>query len=179
MSMSFGQRRADALHLVAQPVRDLDLVRADQRPDRQGRHASFSLYFATMSASSAPSSTRATSLSRTIAPFAVGDDQVLELLGRAQVGVREQVDLHQVAFRSARRPPGSCCAGGPPARRRAKGSARRGDRGRSRRAWRSAAALEGHPLDTGQRRELRLQRAQQPIRDGRHAALRGGEAEIE
>ena len=29
---------------------------------------------------------------------AVGDDQVLELLGRAQVGVREQVDLHEVAL---------------------------------------------------------------------------------
>ncbi len=29
----------------------------------------------------------------------VGDDQVFELLGRAQVGIREQVDLHQVALR--------------------------------------------------------------------------------
>ena len=34
-----------------------------------------------------------------------------------------------------------------------------------------AAALDGHPLDTRQRRELRLQRAQQPVGDGRHAAL--------
>ena len=42
-----------------------------------------------------------------------------------------------------------------------------------------AAALDGDPLDAGQRRELRLQRAQQPIGDGRHAPLRGGEAEVE
>src|SRR6185436_20079798 len=29
----FWQRRPDTLHLIAQPVRDLDLVRTDQRPD--------------------------------------------------------------------------------------------------------------------------------------------------
>ena len=42
-----------------------------------------------------------------------------------------------------------------------------------------AATFEGHALDAGECRQLRLQRAQQPIRDGRHAALRRSKAEIE
>src|SRR5213594_2902617 len=42
-----------------------------------------------------------------------------------------------------------------------------------------AAALDGHALDARQCRQLRLQRSQQPIGHGRHAALCGREAEVE
>jgi hypothetical protein len=60
---------------------------------------SLTLCLATRSGSSAPSSTLATSLSRTTAPAAVGDDQVVELPGRPQVGVGQHVDLDLVPLR--------------------------------------------------------------------------------
>ena len=100
-------------------------------------------------------------------------------VGRAQVGIREQVDLHQIALRSSDRGQKVVAP-----QRRLHVAGREVERGETIRVDPDAhgdltAAFDGDPLDAGQRRELRLQRAQQPIGDGRHAPLRGGEAEIE
>jgi hypothetical protein len=89
-----------SVHLGHQAVADGDLVGADQRPDAEV-DTGLSLYFATMSASSAPSSTVATSEMRTTAPPRSVTISLLELLHRTQVGVGEQVDLHEVALRLA------------------------------------------------------------------------------
>src|SRR5256884_3915279 len=59
--------------------------------------ASLSLNLVMKSASSAPSSTRATSDSRTIAPLRSATTRFLNSSG-AQIGVGKQVDLHQVAL---------------------------------------------------------------------------------
>ena len=132
-----------------------------------------------MSASSAPSSIRATSLRRTIAPSPVGHDQVLELVDGAQVGVREQVDLHQVALRPAHR--GEVVVA---AQRRVHVAGREVERGQAvgvdpHSHGDLAATLDGHALHAGQGRELWLERAQQPIGDGRHVPLGGREAQVE
>ena len=111
--MSLRQRRADALHLrvaAGAPRRSRSCRSAARCRDRPRPR---SLNLPTSSASSAPSSTRATSDRRTIGAVALGDDQVLELLGRAQVGVREQIDLHRDCPWSGRPRRGSCCAAAP------------------------------------------------------------------
>ena len=56
------------------------------------------LYFATIAASSAPELDARDVAQAHDAAVALGDDQVLELIDRAQIRVREQVDLHQVAL---------------------------------------------------------------------------------
>ncbi len=93
---------------------------------------------------------------------ALGDDQVLELLGRAQIGVREQVDLHEIALRLADRGEVVVAlkrrvhiAGRKAARREPIRIDPHAHRERS-------AAFEGHTLHAWERRQLRLQRARQP-----------------
>ena len=96
--MSSGRVGLDALHLVAQALRDLDLVRARQRPDAEidallivvfGDHRRF--FGAQLDARHVAQAHDAA--------VAIGDDQVLELLDGAQVGVREQIDLDEIALR--------------------------------------------------------------------------------
>ena len=159
-------------------MRDIDLVRADQRPNPK-----VDTFFPVVLRDHVGFFGPMLDLGHIFQPHdrasPIGDDQVFELHGRAQVGIRQQVDLHEVAFRSTDGRQEVVALEGclhVSGREVERGEAigvdpdSHGD---------LTAALEGDPLDTGQRRELGLQRAQQPIRDGRHAALRRGKAEIE
>ena len=110
---------------------------------------------------------------------AVGDDQVAELLDRAEVGVGQQVDLDQVALGLAH---GREVVVAPERRGHvARGQVERGQplgidpdpHGEL------AAAFDRDPLHARQGGELRLQRAQQPVADGGHVAVGRGEAQVE
>jgi hypothetical protein len=78
----FRQRRPEALHLVAQPMRDLDLVRADQRPDPQVDALLLAVLRDHVGFLGAEFDPRHVAQTHDGAG-AVGDDQILELIGRA------------------------------------------------------------------------------------------------
>ena len=176
--MSAGSAARMRLHLRAQATGDLDFVRADQRPDAEvhafgmvvlGHHAR--LFGAELHACdvSQPHDGAVT----------LGDDQVGEFLRRAQVGVGEQVDLDEVALGLAdgrqvvvALQGAVHVAGREPQRGQPVGVDPDTHRD-------LAPALDRHPLHAGQRRELRLQCAYQPVGDAGHGPLARGEADVE
>ena len=93
----FGQRRPDPLHLRLEPVRHLDLVDADQRPDAE-IHAVLGAVLGDEVGLLGSQLDVGDVAQADDGPVPVGHDQVLELLHRAQVGVGQQVDLDQVAL---------------------------------------------------------------------------------
>ncbi len=94
------QRRRDALHLGLQAMRDVDLVHADERPDAEVHGLLLAVLRHHVRLFGAELHLRHVAAGARRAA-AVGDDEILELLHRAQVGVGEQVDLDEVALRLA------------------------------------------------------------------------------
>ena len=110
---------------------------------------------------------------------AIGHDEILELIGGTQIGVGQQVDLNEIALGLAHGGDVVVAPQGPEditgrevVRRQPIGidPDTHGDR---------TAANDIGPLHAGDRRQLRLERARQPIGDCRNVPLLGRKAQIE
>ncbi len=161
-----------------QAMRDVDLVRADERPDREVHRLALGEPADDLGLLGSELHARHVRQAHDrVAP--VGDDELLELADRAEIGVGEQVDLHDVALGLAdgreivvALQRGLHVAG----REVQSGQAIRVDPDPHREL---ASALEADALHAWERRELRLQRANEPIGDLGQAALGRGEAHVE
>ncbi len=159
-------------------MRDLDLVAADRRPDTHVHgfvavelcnHVGFfgaQLHIGDIRQA----------YDRTVT---IGDDQVFELGRRAEIGVRQQADLYQVALGL---PDGGEIVVAPQRREHV---ARRQVVGRQP-VWIDPDAHRDRPaaddvgaLHAGDRCELRLQRTRQPVGDRRDVTLLGRETQVE
>ena len=172
------QRRRDARHLGLQAMGDVDLVHADQRPHAEVHGLLLAVLGDHVGLFGAQLHLRHVAQPHDGAG-AVGDDEVLELLHRAQVGVGEQVDLDEVALRLA---DGGEVVVSPQRRLHVarRETERREPVGIDPDAHRElACALEAHALHARHRGELRLERAREPVGDRRDVALARREAEVE
>ena len=172
------QRRTDALHFVAQSVRDVDLVHARERPHAEVDGHLLAVLGDHVGLFGAKLDTRDVAQPDEC-PTPIGDDQIVEFFRRAQIGVRQQAHLYEVPFRLAHR--GEVIV---PPQRRVHVTRREVERGQAIRIDPDAhgdltAAFHRHALHPRQRRELRLQRPHQPIRHARYVALGRREAQVE
>ncbi len=172
------QLRLEPRHLAVQPVGHFDLVAAGQRPDTQIDCLFFVELGDEVGFLGAQLDARHVRQPHDGA-VTLGDDEILELLGRAQIGVRQQVDLHQVALGLTHRREVVVAL-----QRRVHVARRQVQGGEAIRIDPDAhrdgpAAQHVHALHAGERRELRLQVAREPVGQLRDVALRRREAQVE
>ena len=176
--MSFGSVGRIRSISSRSALRHVELVRADERPDAEV-HAFLLAVLRDRMASSAPSSTRATSLRRTMAPSRSATMRSANSSAERRSVLASRLTCTRLPFVW-------------PDRREIVVALERGLHVAGREIERGepiridphahgelAPAFDGHALHACDRRELRLQRAHQPVGDRRHAALLRSEAEIE
>src|SRR5438876_557705 len=173
-----GQRGPDPGHFSVEPVGHFDLVATRQRPDAHV-HGFFVAEFGDEVGFLRPQLDAGDVGQSHDRPVALGHDQVLELLGRAQIGVGKQVDLHQVAL--------GLPHGGEVVvalQRRVHVAGREIERGQPVGVdpdphGDGPPTEHVHALHAGQRRELGLHVAGEPVGERRNLARRGREAQVE
>src|SRR5690606_288647 len=92
------QRRLDALHLFSQLLRDLELVRAGQRPDTE-IHALLVVVLRDRRGLLRTELDGGDIAQANDRAVAIRDDEILELFDSPQIRVREQVHLNEIALR--------------------------------------------------------------------------------